>query len=263
MKFNFQITSIANTLLTAITAINASDRADIFKTTLCHQNKMKKIAAGFLGILLGASTSALAPNSASASTTRQANAIIVNSTGKTIVHATILHKYSDVFKENRTWANLPNGSSTLTSPLKVKYNTGVFTTGKDWWRVQFKFANGKMCYTDPNNFREVFDAIDRVILTNAGAAGQKLGILLGEATGTYLAGPSGAVVGEQIGGTAGKAAANGIASALFNGEATVGFKQHILRTSDENRIVNITLLSNGKARISSPSGVSDTVYTCE
>ena len=224
---------------------------------------MKKIAAGFLVILLSATTIALSQNSASAKTKRQANAIITNATGKTIVHATIIHKYSDVYKNNRTWANLPNGTNTIASPLKVNYNTGFLTTGKDWWRVQFKLANGKMCYTDPNNFREVFDAIDKAALANAGVAGQKLGTVLGEAAGTYLAGPQGAVVGEQVGGQAGKAAANGIANALFNGEATVGFKQHILRTEDENRTVNITLFSNGKARISSPSGVSNTVYTCE
>jgi hypothetical protein len=224
---------------------------------------MKKIVTGFLVVLLGTTALALSPNSASAKTKRQSNAIVTNATGKTIVYATIIHKYSDVYKNNQTWANLPNGSNTTASPLKVNYNTGFLTTGKDWWRVQFKLAKGKMCYTDPNNFREVFDAIDKAVLANAGVAGEKLGNVLGEAAGTYLAGPPGAVVGEQVGGPAGKAAANGIANALFNGEATIGFKQHILRTEDENRTVNITLFDNGKARISSPSGVSETVYTCE
>jgi hypothetical protein len=203
-------------------------------------------------------TISIAANSASASTERQAKASINNQTGKTIVHVTLLHKYSNDYKNNRTWVNLPSGHSTSTSPLTVKYRTGVFTTGKDWWRVQWKVADGRTCYTDPNNFREVFDALDQVTITTANLFADQLGK---EVAGKV--GEIGGVVGGEITGKAAKDAANGIANSLFNGEKTAGFKQHILRASDDNKMVTIALFGNNTARISSPSGISNTVYTCK
>ncbi len=215
---------------------------------------MKKISSVLLGLFLSSMTIAIAANPANASTERQAKASIDNQTGKTIVHATLLHKYSDDYKNSRTWVNLPSGRNTSASPLSVQYRTGVFTTGKDWWRVQWKVADGKICYTDPNNFRGVFDALDQAAMSVANLFADRLG--------TEVAGQVGAIGGE-VTGKAAKDAANGISKSLFNGEATVGFKQHILRSEDDKKMVTISLFANNTARISSPSGISNTVYTCK
>jgi Up-Regulated in long-lived daf-2 len=215
---------------------------------------MKKISSVLLGLFLSSMTIAIAANSASASTERQAKASINNQTGKTIVHVTLLHKYSNDYKNNRTWVNLPSGHNTSASPLNVQYRTGVFTTGKDWWRVQWKVADGRTCYTDPNNFRVVFDALDQAAMSVANLFADQLG--------KEVAGQVGGIGGEVTGKVA-KDAANGIANSLFNGEATVGFKQNILRAEDDNKMVTISLFGNNTARISSPSGISNTVYTCK
>jgi hypothetical protein len=215
---------------------------------------MKKISSVLLGLFLSSMTIAIAANSASASTERQAKASIDNQTGKTIVHVTLLHKYSNDYKNNRTWVNLPSGHNTYTTPLTVNYRTGAFTTGKDWWRVQWKVADGRTCYTDPNNFRVVFDALDQAAMATANLFADQLG--------KEVAGQVGGI-GGLVAGKAAQDAANGIASSLFNGEATVGFKQHILRSEDDSKMVTISLFDNNTAKISSPSGISNTVYTCK
>ena len=202
------------------------------------------------------------PSPAHAVSHRTAKATVNNLTGQRMVYATILHKYSDNYKNFRTWANLPDGTNTNASPLTVQYHTGFGTTGRDWWMVEWKAVDGRTCVTNPNNFQGSINQVEGFLHGNAGKAGNKVGAVLGEAAGGYLAGPPGGVVGSQVGGPVGEAGANELADALFNSESTVGFKQHILRSEDEGKIVSISLYNNGEARIESPSGVSNTVYKC-
>jgi len=58
------------------------------------------------------------------------------------------------------------------------------------------------------------------------------------------------------------AAAKALADALMNGESTVGFKQHILRSDDDaSHDPTIIEIKADGVTFRSPSGISDTVYT--
>lgn len=210
-----------------------------------------------------------APSQAFAVTKRTAQVNVQNNSGRDIEIITVSHKYSDNYKNSETWLNLPNGAKTK-APLVVEYNTGFGTTGRDWWRISWKFKGDPGLYvTNPNNFRREIDALESIGPGVLVAAGTALGSLAGGATGgaagTYLA-PGvgttyGAAAGKAVGGKAGAAAAKAMADALMNGESTVGFKQHILRSDDEsgNTPTIIEIKADG-VTFRSPSGNSDTVY---
>jgi hypothetical protein len=55
----------------------------------------------------------------------------------------LIHKYSDNYKNKKDWASLPNGQTS--DELWVEYNTGAFTTGRDWWKVTW-FSPGMCVY---------------------------------------------------------------------------------------------------------------------
>ena len=120
----------------------------------------------------------------------------------------------------------------------------------------------RICYTDPNNFREFFDGIESGLPAALEiGVGTAIGVAVAIATGPAAPIVTAALMG-SIAGYVGSFATDEISKNLFNDDKTVGFKQHILRSDDENREVSITILSDGTARINSPSGTSDTVYTC-
>jgi PUD1/2-like protein len=210
-----------------------------------------------------------APSQAFAVTKRTAQVNVVNNSGRDIEIITVSHKYSDNYKNSETWLNLPNGAKTK-APLVVEYNTGFGTTGRDWWRISWKFKGDPGLYvTNPNNFRREIDALESIgpgVLVAAGTAlGSLAGGAAGGAAGTYLA-PGvgttyGAAAGKAVGGKAGAAAAKAMADALMNGESTVGFKQHILRSEDESgKTPTIIEIKADGVTFRSPSGNSDTVY---
>lgn len=198
---------------------------------------------------------------ASAATTRTAKAVVENKTKSDIAYVVLVHKYSDDFFNDETWVNLKKGKTTK-GPLTVKYRTGFGTTGKDWWRVFFQFKDGKTCYSDPKNFRGVFDASERLILKNAGELGNALGISIGSGTGV-IAGPPGIAAGGYYGGVGGRKAADGLAKLLFSKGSTTGFKQMILRASDENGTVRIIIQDGERIILRAPrSGGATTRYSC-
>lgn len=192
--------------------------------------------------------------------TNTANAVVVNKTGKDIVSVSLVHKYSNEFRESKTWTKLiRNGESTPW--MTVKYNTGFGTSGTDWWFVSFVHPTESpvLNYSDPNNFRGVIDFFERGAIVAVPA------LIKGAAKGAaaICEGKTGGACA-PLGVAATAAAAYGaeeLSKRLFNSEGTAGFKQYILRSSDANRLVTITLLPRGKIEISSPSGKETTVYS--
>ena len=159
-------------------------------------------------------------------TKRHAKARIINKTGHDIITASIVHKYSDNYKNMKTLGKIPNGA-TSSEYLEVDYNTGVGTLGKDWWLVTWQYDDEKVYYTDPNNFRGIFDFMEKIA---SSAASSEMSPVL--------------------------------ADAMFNSEGTSGFKQHTLRSKDQKKFVDFILMPNGKVEIKSVSGTpSKTVYS--
>lgn len=159
------------------------------------------------------------------STERHAMARIINQTGRDITTASIVHKYSDNYKNIKTMGSIPNGA-TSSEYLEVDYNTGAFTTGRDWWLVTWQYDDKAVYFTDPNNFRDIIDSLEQNIFRTV---------------------PS--------------SFSHSLADDLFNNASTEGFKQHILRSEDENQFVDFILKPDGNVVIKSPSGESETVYT--
>jgi hypothetical protein len=117
----------------------------------------------------------VAPAIATAKEKRHGNVVVENKTGKVIEFVTVAHKYSDNYKQAKTWGNLPNGQ-TVKEPLVVEYNTGFGTTGRDWWVVTWKFrGENAIQLTTPNNFRGLVDALERAAINALPGAGTARG----------------------------------------------------------------------------------------
>ncbi|RDA87697.1 hypothetical protein CP532_1781 [Ophiocordyceps camponoti-leonardi (nom. inval.)] len=170
-------------------------------------------------------------------TKHTARVTIQNNSPGDIKSVSLVHKYSNVFKNRAEWPVIKK----WTSPdyhhhAIVEYNTGPFTTGRDWWLLSFYTDDMSTNYiTNPNNFRSVFDFLESigpvVTISIAGATAGILGALAGPATGVMAS-------------TAAAAVAKATTDRLFNAESTVGFKQHILRTEDADRITTIVINSD-------------------
>lgn len=158
-----------------------------------------------------------------AKTLRTAPIYIENRTGSTLDYVTVVHKYSDNYKEKKTFQNISNGRRT-NDYLIARYHTGVLTTGVDWWYVAWKKrGDNRVYYTYPNNFRNIIDKIEQVAqsLTKSNKATEAIGNL------------------------------------LFNSESTVGFKRHMLTAEDENK-PTIIVIRNNTVQFRSNSGNSST-----
>jgi len=192
------------------------------------------------------------PALAQAQTKRTASVQVKNSTGRVIEWVSVFHKYSDNYKDEKVWRNVPNGS-VPSEMLEVRYNTGFGTTGIDWWLIMWKYQGEDTVYrTDPNNGRALIDGVETVakaVLPTAGA-------VLGEVGGFLL---TKSPVAAQIGGAMGEETCRALARHL-NSEKTAGFKQHILRPKDshdkfaEATIIEIAL---AQVKITSPSSADD------
>lgn len=177
-------------------------------------------------------------------THQRAQISIVNNTGSKLISVGIAHKYSDVFKNDLQWQNLNNGQSG--NAQWVDYNTGTFTTGRDWWVVVFVDSNGHSYMTDPANFRALFDAAEK-------ALGPTLNALAPLAAAIATGDPEPTTKAIAIA-TAATAAA---CSLLLNNEGTDGYKQHILRDEDAGAVTRI-VLTLSDVTFNSPSGTSTT-----
>jgi len=181
-------------------------------------------------------------------TRRSASVRIHNMTGQGILSASVSHKYSDDYKNHHTWAG-PIKSFFLTDPddgMAVDFNTGAFTTGRDWWFVTWVTEDGVTHVTDPSNARGFIDVIEKI--------GKKAAIPATSLAIKLAAAPEPAI-------SKAAAAAVGVTSALVlamtNDEKTAGFKQHILRSEDASG-VNVITLTPDAVVFTSPSGASTT-----
>ncbi|PTB51341.1 hypothetical protein M431DRAFT_523205 [Trichoderma harzianum CBS 226.95] len=157
-------------------------------------------------------------------TKRTASVSIRNNTSNPIVSISLIHKYSDVYKHRKEWAAIP-ASDSSTESLKVEYNTGFFTTGRDWWFISWYSQDMKtLYYSNPQNFRGAFDAIEK------GVSPERLGCSWPRLQ-------------------------------LYEMEETAGFKQHILREEDEGKVTEIIINEDETITFKSQSGDSETVYT--
>ena len=194
---------------------------------------------------------------------KQADVVVSNKTGKTILYVTVAHKYSDEYEHQLEWPSaLTDGASTSAQP--VTYNTGFGTTGRDWWYVSWVYSDsGTIYYSDPTNFRGAIDLMEKVgsvaIPVGAAIAASVVGAVCTVGTGGAC-GPAATGAAWATGAAAAAAITSAAAGELLADGGTQGFKQHILRDDDAGKTVTIELQKNNQILITSPSGDSRTVY---
>lgn len=181
-------------------------------------------------------------------TNRTALATVHNSTDQPMFAVSLVHKYSDDYKNRKEWPVISPGE-TAADALTVEYRTGFGTTGRDWWLITWYNADMTVqYYSAPNNFRGIIDGLESIAPDAV------------EVAATAAA----AVITAESGGTAQAAAAVLVKAAkettekLVNAESTEGFKQHILRSEDAGKVTTITI-GNGVS-FNSKSGVSNTGF---
>ncbi len=156
---------------------------------------------------------------------------IVNQSSLNLASVSVIHKYSDNYKNQLDWTNVPAGGSTDTK--NVDYHTGFLTTGTDWWLITFCDTQGKLYVSDPTNFTGLIDFITGGIKT----------------------------IAELLDNVDQRAAvAAKVASLFMNDEKVSGFKEHMLRSEDEERPTEIIIKNQGDITLDSKSGKSNTVY---
>lgn len=166
-------------------------------------------------------------------THRKANIHIVNDTGEQVRAVSVVHKYSDNYSNDHVWDTLEKGATS--DAMQVDYNTGAFTTGRDWWLVAWVSNDGStLYYTNPHNLRDFVDILESMATSAASIVGT--------------------VVTSESGGWGG-AVGHAIVAPFVNNAKTSGFKQHILRSEDSVTQIHI---SKNEVRWVSPSGTSAT-----
>ncbi|KAF7557474.1 hypothetical protein G7Z17_g744 [Cylindrodendrum hubeiense] len=182
-------------------------------------------------------------------TKRTANVSVRNNTDNAIVAISIVHKYSDDYTNEGQWGIIAPGEL-AEDTMEVEYNTGAFTTGRDWWVVTwFNPEMTTQYFSDPENFRNIIDALEKVAPSAVGAAAGAIAGLASSWTGP------GAIAARQ----AAKRVAKMATEQLTNDESTDGFKQHILRSEDEDELTEIVINEDLTITFKSNSGDSETV----
>lgn len=160
---------------------------------------------------------------------------IVNQSSMQIKSVTVLHKYSDVYKNQLNWNEVAPTQST--SEQYVDYNTGFLTTGLDWWLVTFTTDNA-IYVSNPKNFRGIVDALEKSF--------DRIANVAAELSGPYKP----AVLTSSV-----------VAGLFINNESTAGFKEHMLTADDTAQTTEIIIKDNFVMKFHSKSGDSETVYT--
>ncbi|TNE68865.1 hypothetical protein EP331_14715 [bacterium] len=176
---------------------------------------------------------------------------VKNSSNSTIYNVIVIHKYSDISKEKKTWiGELKPGQSTP-ADFKVRYQTGFGRTGADWWIVTWTEArdeNSVTQYTtDPQNFRGIIDQLEK---------GAKKGIPIATTVIGVASVGLGPVAGLAVAG--GSIVANEIADKTLGNGGTAGFKKHTLKEEDKKLTTVINITKKRNVSFKSKSGKSTT-----
>ncbi|KAH8674815.1 hypothetical protein BGZ60DRAFT_404871 [Tricladium varicosporioides] len=172
-----------------------------------------------------------------------------NNWDQPLVGVSVIHKYSDDYKNHGEWGIIKPGEL-APETMDVEYNTGFLTTGRDWWVITWYSADMKtQYYSDPVNFRNIIDALEKVAPSVVKVAMKTV------AAGMAAEAGPGAVVAAK---NAAKVLAKVANEALFNTESTDGFKQHILRSEDAGKLTEIVINKDRSITFKSKSGNSDT-----
>ncbi|KAK2590468.1 hypothetical protein QQS21_011855 [Conoideocrella luteorostrata] len=189
-----------------------------------------------------------------------------------------------MYRDVHHWDVIQPGNTTAPEDMKVHYETGLTTTGKNWWMVYWlNEEHDTMYLSNPNNFRKYFDFVDEHTLGVSGAiALAAFGIIAFGVLGPEIIACAvlNAVICEEsyfsysaaiwsanlvIGGIVVEGAA---LSTLFlvgneniNKEKTEGFKQHILRTDNETNCTRIIINEDQTIDFKSESGDSSTIFS--
>ncbi|MBN8508328.1 MAG: hypothetical protein J0L57_06920 [Burkholderiales bacterium] len=205
---------------------------------------------------------------------RTCKVAVVNRTGRRLSMVAVGHKYSDVYRDSFQWLSAVEPGQTTPAAGPVRYHIGVATTGRDWWLVTWVHAaTGEAFHTAPHNYREWLDAPEKVLhgateLAHCVAGGFLVDRILKNASvlaflsrigvpETWL--PAAVEGGMSLKNACIVLGCVELTRALTNTEATVGFKQHILRDDDAGRTLQIELGPNNAVHLRSHSGVSETV----
>ena len=182
---------------------------------------------------------------------RHAFITIQNDTPDVLTSVSVAHKYSNVYKEDDSWDNIKPNSRSV-KPMKVEYNTGDLTTGRDWWLVTYHRQRAdstrknqvKLWYSDPVNFRDLIDLLEKVAPSMIKAA---INAAKGSNPALLPAAKAAQIAAKQL------------CKVLFNSESTAGYKQHILTDADFKRVTFIVINADDTITFKSVSGTSNTV----
>ncbi|KAK2590796.1 hypothetical protein QQS21_011517 [Conoideocrella luteorostrata] len=166
---------------------------------------------------------------------------VQNSLKEPVYGVTVLHRHMDS-NENKTWDEI--------SPSKLSDEMQVHTTtpswNDDWWNVVFlrKNENNKkvICFSDPQNFRGLAEPAEYL----ARAFIVALGFVGGPVSGGYISATQ--FVSQDT-------SSNTIGSKN-------NLKKHNLNGDDLDRITIIEIRENKSVVFVSPSGRSETQFTC-
>ena len=185
---------------------------------------------------------------------------VTNHATGTIAAVTVGHKYSDVYKNTGTFLNIPDGQTATSPEMIAEFNTGVFTTGRDWWIVTWiiqRTVNGETffeeCAINPSNFRSVIDFSE-------GGAKLLVDTVRSITASVAVATVAGGLLPAAIPSAAAAATAHVVGMSM-NNESTDGYKQHILREEDVAGGLEILIANNEKLYFKSASGESETTYS--
>ena len=83
-------------------------------------------------------------------TLRSAKARIINRTGAKIKSLSLVHRYSDVYRNARLFSDIDRNIPT-NSYLTVQYRTGFLCYGTDWWWLTWTDSNNKLHIIEPKS----------------------------------------------------------------------------------------------------------------
>ncbi|PHH83259.1 hypothetical protein CDD82_2679 [Ophiocordyceps australis] len=169
-----------------------------------------------------------------------------------IVDVNVIHKYESEHSDKHTWGKVYPGVITK-GEAGVTYNTGLGTTGSDWWFITWTSTDEKVYITSPSNAAILKDQY-RGALVHFEDMSHILEIAINNILRIQdLPTFEDAVADIETGSL--------IAIAMFNDQSTVGFKQHMLTDEDIEQCTTVVIKEDNSIVLQSLSGSSSTITT--